>query len=204
MRKRDEQPDELEELLRIGTVKSVDHATGKVVVTIGELETDEIRWAERRGGGTKTWSPPSVGEQMLLFCPSGEMAGAVAIASIPSEANPYPGNSKRELVTFEDGAELAYDPEAHRLDVTLPDGATIFVTSTGGVTIDCTDGGLTITAPTGGVTIDASDGGVAITGDLSVDGEITATGDVIADTISLQNHTHGGVEAGGSSTGLPE
>lgn len=45
-------------------------------------------------------------------------------------------------------------------------------------------------------------GDVSITGDLLVNGNITVTGgDVVADSISLKNHTHPGVQPGGDSTG---
>ena len=203
MQRRDDQPDEFEEMVRYGTVTSIDHAQGRVVVKVGDVETDQIRWLERRAGETRTWSPPSVGEQMLLLCPSGEIAGAIALGGVSASAFPFPGNSKRELVEFTDGAVLAYDPEAHKLDVTLPDGATIVVSSTGGVTIDCSDGGMTITAPSGGVTIDASDGGVSITGDVDVQGKVTASDDVLAGAISLKSHTHGGVSAGVAHSGAP-
>lgn len=51
------------------------------------------------------------------------------------------------------------------------------------------DGTILIRA-TAGVTIDAP--------------TVEVTGDVVAGGISLRNHTHGGVESGGSSTGAPQ
>lgn len=51
------------------------------------------------------------------------------------------------------------------------------------------DGTIHIQA-TAGVTIDAP--------------TVEVTGDVVADGISLRQHTHGGVEAGGGSTGAPQ
>lgn len=48
-------------------------------------------------------------------------------------------------------------------------------------------------------------GDVYIEGDLYVKGNITVTGgDVVADGISLKNHTHSGVVPGGGSTGKPQ
>lgn len=44
---------------------------------------------------------------------------------------------------------------------------------------------------------------VKITGNLLVDGNINATGDIIAGTISLQNHVHSGVQPGAGNTGAP-
>jgi len=63
------------------------------------------------------------------------------------------------------------------------------------------EGDLTVQSG-GEVTITAQS--TTINGDLSVDGEIAATGDIIADDISLQGHTHPGVQSGGSDTGLPQ
>ncbi|MEJ1411080.1 MAG: phage baseplate assembly protein V [Candidatus Sedimenticola sp. (ex Thyasira tokunagai)] len=38
---------------------------------------------------------------------------------------------------------------------------------------------------------------------LHIDGDVTVTGDLIASDISLVNHTHGGIEPGGGTTGAP-
>ncbi len=46
--------------------------------------------------------------------------------------------------------------------------------------------------------------GVSIVGDVAIDGELTVTGDAVADGVSLKNHVHGGVDAGGDQTGAPE
>jgi phage baseplate assembly protein V len=186
MRRPVDQPAEFEEMLRYGTVSSVDLASGRIVVASGDVETDDIRWLERRSGETRTWSPPSVGEQMLLLCPSGEIEGAIALGGVSQDSFPFPGDSLRELIRFNDGAVLAYDPEAHKLDVLLPDGATIVVESTGGVSID------------------ASTGGVSIKGDVTVEGKITATGDVTGAGVSLQNHVHTDVEPGAGVSGKPQ
>ena len=51
---------------------------------------------------------------------------------------------------------------------------------------------------TGGMAISGGSG-AAVTGDIKVSG-----GDVTADGISLQNHTHGGVQGGSGSKGKPQ
>jgi phage gp45-like len=38
---------------------------------------------------------------------------------------------------------------------------------------------------------------------LRVEGQVEVTGDVVAGTVSLRNHRHGGITPGGSQTGLP-
>lgn len=49
-------------------------------------------------------------------------------------------------------------------------------------------------------------GGLTISGGsgAKVTGPLTTTGDVVANSISLDNHTHGGVQAGSSSTSKPQ
>ena len=51
--------------------------------------------------------------------------------------------------------------------------------------------------------IDLDGGKLQINGDLEITGGITTTEDVVARTVSLLNHTHGGIVRGGSSTNRP-
>lgn len=55
---------------------------------------------------------------------------------------------------------------------------------------------------TGTATVQASS--MEIKCDLKVDGTITATGDVKAGSISVEQHVHGGVQSGSSTTTAPE
>lgn len=45
---------------------------------------------------------------------------------------------------------------------------------------------------------------ITVNGDLRVSGGITASGDVVGGGISLDKHTHGGVQAGGAKTTPPQ
>lgn len=178
------------ELIRFGRVAEVDG--GRVVVETGDVRTDRIRWIERRAGETRTYSPHSVGEQVLLICPDGDIEGAVAIGGIACDDFPLPGDGKRELIRFADGAELAYDPESHALEAKLPDGATALVEASGGVTLRVQDGGLTV------------EGDVEIKGDLHLTGTATADVDVVGAGKSLKSHKHTAVAAGGAVSGPPQ
>jgi len=177
-------------IVRFARVVEVDLAGGRIVLDAGDVRTAPVRWASGRSGMTRSWSPPSVGEQMVLLCPGGDLAQAVAIGGVAQDAFPPAGNSLRELLEFQDGAVIAYDPETHALEAALPGGATVTITATGGVTID------------------ASGGGLSITGDVTVDGAISCTGDVVSDSggkaVSLTDHVHGGVQAGSADSGAPK
>ncbi len=174
------------EIVRLGTVAEVDLAGGRITVDMGEVRTGPIRWSTGRSGGTRIWSPPSIGEQVILLCPEGDIAAAVAIGSIPQNAFPPAGNNLRELIEYSDGAVIAYDPEAHRLEVILPDNATAAIVAGGGFTLD------------------ARQGGVTILGDIALDGKLTASGDVLAEgNVSLAHHKHIAVQSGSGISGEP-
>jgi len=171
------------EMIRFGAVASVDLAARRITVDTGDVVTAPIRWAGGRAGATRTWSPPTVGEQVMLLCPEGDIAAGIALLGVSCTAYPEAGDSLRELIQFGDGAVIAYDPESHALEAVLPAGATVRIVAPGGVTLEAD---------------------VTIQGNLTVDGDIEASGDVKAGDISLTDHVHGGVSAGGATTGAPQ
>lgn len=182
-------PADLSELIRLGSVASVHLAAGMCTVRYGNpddeeggAETPPIRWLALRAGKTRAWSPPSVGEQAIILVPDGQLAGAIALIGIYSDAFPAPGSTLAELIEYEDGAVIGYDPEGHALTAILPAGATAEVEAPGGITLR---------------------GPVTIEGDVTLNGKMDATGDVKAGGISLKTHKHGGVQAGGAQTGAP-
>lgn len=62
-----------------------------------------------------------------------------------------------------------------------------------------------ITLMVGQVKLTLDSGGLHLTGALDATGNITSTGgDVKAQSISLTQHTHSGVQSGSSNTGLPQ
>ena len=172
------------DLIREGVVVSVDHATGTARVEFAdELTTGDVPWLASRAGATRTWSPPAVGEQVVVLSPEADTNRGIIIGSLASDAHPHPANDQSTLSEYADGAVIGYDPESHALTAILPSGAT--------------------------VRIDA-DGGMSLKGDLTVDGDIKSTGTVTASTDivgagkSLKDHVHLGVQAGGALSGKPQ
>lgn len=173
---------DLGELIRFGTIAEVDLAVGRCIVSAGDILTGPIRWLQGRAGGTRHWSPPTPGEQVLLLCPEGDLAGAVALLGLSSDQFPPAGDSLREILAFLDGAQISYDPEEHHLAAHLPAGAKVTIVADGGVAIQ---------------------GDVSIAGNVQVTGQIEATEDVVGAGVSLKGHRHGGVQAGAAQTGEP-
>lgn len=165
------------EVLRLGTIASIDHANATCTVTSGDILTGDLPWVAQRAGATRIWSPPSIGEQCLLLAPEGDLAAALVIVGLYSDACPPPSTDPNLiLIEYPDGAQIGYDHVTHHLTAILPAGGSVAIDATGGVTIK---------------------------GDLSVDGLISATDDVKAGAISLKHHKHGQVQAGGAQSGEP-
>jgi len=172
------------DLAREGVVVFVDHAAGTARVQFAdELTTGNIPWLASRAGSTRTWSPPAIGEQVLVLAPEADTARGIIIGSLSSDAYPHPAGDDSTLTEYQDRARIGYDPKTHTLTAILPAGATVW--------------------------IDA-DGGLSFKGDLAVDGDIRATGtvtgdaDVIGGGKSLKGHVHTKVQAGGAISGPPQ
>ena len=171
------------DLAREGTIASVDLDAGTARVQFADdLTTGDIPWLASRAGSTRTWSPPAIGEQVVVLAPEADTARGIIIGSLSSDAHPHPANDDSTLTEYWDRARIGYDPRTHTLTAILPAGAT--------------------------VRIDA-DGGLSFKGDLAVDGDIRATGtvtgdaDVVGGGKSLKDHVHTNVQAGGAISGPP-
>lgn len=138
-------------LIRLGTIASVDLAAARCVVELADgVESGPVRWTESRMGGTRVWSPPSIGEQVILLCPAGEIGAGVVLRGLISEAFAAPDNRAIDLIEFSDGAIFSYDAAAHALSITLPAGGTasiigdVNVTGTLTATVDVVGGGKSL------------------------------------------------------------
>ncbi|AYM75489.1 phage baseplate assembly protein V [Janthinobacterium agaricidamnosum] len=201
----------LQNLIRLGTIAEVKGARARV--RLGPtLTTEWLKWATRRAGNTRTWSAPTVGEQVIVFSPGGDLTRGIIVPALYSQEFDAPDTSDSIHTThYPDGAVVQYDHAAHALTATLHGGtATITadkVTSNAPSTI-CT-GDLTVmknlivngaTALNGGVNAKAgAAGGVA----MAVQGTVKASDDVLAGAISLLKHPHGGVKQGGDQSDGP-
>lgn len=171
-------------LLRFGTIAEVDCDAALARVQIGPLRTDWRPWCVQRAGDARTWWAPSVGEQVILLSPGGDLAAGIILPAAYSRSYPAPSdNPTCHLTRYPDGAVIQYDYQSHALTAILPEASSAMVKA------DL----LTVDAPQ-----------TICTGDLVVAGTITAAVDVIAAGISLVTHVHGGVTAGPATTGSPQ
>lgn len=159
----------IENLVRIGTVHAVDHETVRCRVKSGGLITQWLRWHTPRAGATRTWDPPTVGEQAVVLSPSGEPASGLVFYGFNSDLAPPPSHDGSEHVTdFPDGARIVYDHARSELAVT---GVTA-------VRIEAS-GGIRLLTPT-----------LVLEGNLDVDGDIRATGSIVDAGGNTANHSH--------------
>lgn len=180
----------IENLIRLGTIAAVQMKPPRVQVKTGSLTTGWLPWIAARAGADREWNPPTAGEQVLLFSPSGQLGNGIVLTGLFSDH--IPANGDREGLhrcTYRDGTVIEYDSIAHHLNVTLADGGTTSLTSTGGINI------------VGPIN---HKGDYTQTGNQNVTGKVVVTEDVIAANISLVNHPHGNIMPGSGKTGKPE
>lgn len=194
----------LDNLIRLGTIHSVDLPAARARVTIGGITTTWLPWMAERAGTTRQWSAPTVGEQVMVLSPGGDFAAGVILLSAYSTASPAPSNSGTEhLTVYPDGARIAYDHASGALTATGVQTATL--QSAGLVTIDAPD-----THITGTLTVDQlltyGNGlsGIGGSNGNQISGDFThTTGQLSSNGIVLDSHQHTGIQPGGSNTGGP-
>ena len=166
-----------ENMIQIGTIVNVDTANRALVrVQLFDRVTDMLPYKMIANSHIRVWTPPKVGEQVIVLSPFGEGDSGVVLGGIFNSGlkEPASANDHASVVEFSDGTVITYDTTFTAL--------TIDAIGSVGVTAPS---GVTITAPT-----------VTINGNLNVSGTITD------EKGSLTTHVHSGVMAGGSNTGV--
>lgn len=153
--------------------------------------------------GKKEFVPPST----LYHLPYCRIQGGAAALII----DPKPGDKGLAVFCSQDVSNVSAEtdnpqqPGSFR-DHSMSDGYYIggFLNQKPSVFVECIDSG-TININAGGGTVNiTAPGGVNVTGNVTVTGEMTVSGNVTGSGISLNSHTHSGVEPGGGSTGGPQ
>ncbi|AZN38051.1 phage baseplate assembly protein V [Iodobacter ciconiae] len=217
----------LESMIRNGTVAEVDLLPLQPLCRVqsGELLTDWLPWFTARAGKVRIWSPPSIGEQVILFNPSGEVGAGLVLPALFSDAFPPPSHDAAvTCVAFPDGALIRYNHASGALSATGI--KTALIQASVKITAQCPE-----TEATGNLTVGGnlsvkgnstfkgkadvmgafsyaagmSGKGGAGGGETTITGPITQSGGAITSNgVVLHTHSHGGVQVGGSSTGGPK
>lgn len=190
-------------MMRIGVIAQVDDQAAKVRVQIGAILTDWLRWLTHRAGDDVSYWSPSVGEQVLLLSPNGDLNSGIVLPAIYQDKHNAPAkNRKIKRTVYSDGTTIEYDKENSTLTVDCV--GSVIVKGAQTLTIDF-GGDVLIKSPT--VTIDSPQteitGAVNVQGPITYNDGITGGGDVVADGVSLKTHQHGGVQGGSGTTGGP-
>ena len=175
-----------------------------------ELQTDWLQYFVPFAGGVSVHRMPSKGESCMVLAPSGDLEAAMVLCGIASTDHPSPSNSADEtVVQFPDGASVKYNHKASHLEIVGI--KTAVVTAGQSTEINCPQN--TIKGPTtinGLLTctqgMNISGGGTAtavFTGNVQHTGQYDNTGCITSNGVELHTHTHGGVMAGGATTGKP-
>ena len=131
----------LANIIRIGLIKEVDYEKARVRVKVGEFITDWLPWVTARAGEDRSWFPVSIGEQVIVLSPYGELSLGVVLPAIYQA----PPESKKEVssVVFKDGTKLSYDKDKHHLEIDVVDKITLKV---GESSIEMTKEGIELKA----------------------------------------------------------
>jgi len=124
----------LENLIRLGVIAAVQMEPPRVQVKTGKLLTAWLPWLALRAGADQEWDPPTEGEQVILFSPSGQLTNGIVVTGLFSDHIPANGNRPGlHRRTYADGAVIEYDSVDHHLSATLPDTRDHSLVSKGGI-----------------------------------------------------------------------
>ncbi|EKK4083406.1 phage baseplate assembly protein V [Cronobacter dublinensis] len=193
-------------MIRPGIIVQVDLETCRCRVQTGKNVTDWLQWLTHRAGRSRTWWAPSVGEQVLILAVGGELDTAFVLPGIFSDDNPPPSASADAVhLAFPDGAAIEYEPASGALKVSGIQTASISAAKSATVTVPV----VTVTASTR-ITLDTPEvvcTNKLITGTLEVQkggtmkGNIQHSGGALTSNgVQVDEHSHGGVQHGGSWT----
>jgi phage baseplate assembly protein V len=181
-------------------VVGVDLPAAMVRVSNGQWTSAWVRWHSLAAGKARHWRAPSIGEQGVLFNPSGQAGMGTFIPGLYGNAGAPPDNRDHvEVWRFDDGGSLVYDWKAMTYTITLPTGTvTIKVGSTEVVVTDnavtVKVGGMEVALTSESATVTAAAiklvGAVAIDGSLHVTQNITSDASIIDATGNSNHHTH--------------
>lgn len=164
------------------------------------MVTDWLPFMVMSAQDTQVSIPMSVNEQVAVLCDE-HLEDSVILGAVVSDVdNPGGFGSKTKWgFKFSDGAIITYDTSTHKWTISSPveiDLTAPVIKLTGDITIT---GALEVA---GAITAAGGMSGPS-GGTLHVSAGITATGDIIGGSVSLESHIHSGVQTGAGVSGPP-
>lgn len=90
----------LRNLIRIGTVSTVDLDNGLCRVETGGNLTDWLNWLTGRAGDARSWWAPSIGEQVLVLSLGGELETAFVLPGVFPMLTPHRRPQHRRRISL--------------------------------------------------------------------------------------------------------
>jgi phage baseplate assembly protein V len=119
-----EQNRQIENLIRVGAISQINYKEYQFRVKSGEIETDWLPWPAEIGRNFVRWRPLREGTQVVLACPSGDLAQAVVVSVLYQDAVPPTTTDKDiDIIQFESGSLIKHD--AATGDLTLVSANTV-------------------------------------------------------------------------------
>lgn len=85
------------------------------------VTSDFLPWMTWAAGTLRVWSPPTLGEQVLVLSPSGEPHQGFVAPALFSQAFPTPStNLKHTLLQWQDGGYIRYESDTRRMYLHAP------------------------------------------------------------------------------------
>ncbi|WP_431206822.1 phage baseplate assembly protein V [Burkholderia cepacia] len=198
-------------LTQSAVVEAITYDPPRVKVRVGEWVSDWLKWQAGAAGKVRHWRPPSVDEEVALWAPSGDLAGAFVAPGYYTEQHGGAGRSNPDetATDYPDGAFEQYNHMNHEYVLSVPAGGRI-VFRIGGTEFELKADGATLRSAklladvpdstfTGNTTTEQlltfnggmqgkpdKGGGVA----MKIAGGAEYTGDVTAGGKSLTKHRH--------------
>ena len=202
--------------MRLGLVTSYDPSKYAVKVSM-QPDNVESGWvplaAQAVGNGWGILTPPAIGDQILVLMQESDPDAGVAAWCLFNSVDVPPAVPTQEFwMVHKTGSYLKFLTDGSvsvnvAKNLTAVVAGTTQVTATGAVTLTAQSdvtaniSGKLSASVSGTGTLSASSW--SITGNVSLSGTFTATGDVIGNGHNLTSHVHGGVSPGSSNSGTP-
>lgn len=182
--------------LQFGTVAEIDdkkHAVRVAFPALEDLQSDWLPVITPCAGGNQFYCLPDIGALVVCLLDARGESG-VCLGAIYNDADPVPASSRDlHVLQYSNGTCIQHNRKT----------GDVLIKTKGKVTIDApnteTTGNLLVSGSLTYMQGMTGNGGGGTT--ATINGSLSATGDISAGAISLQNHTHTG-DSGGK-TSLP-